>query len=70
MELAGITLMSNGEVVRSYERSVLDLGFLQKMLESCSKSSGAYAHYFQQVQREQETLDLLTAEMEKRKLFA
>lgn len=68
-DLSGIRLMQNEEVIRHYDRTLLDLVWLEKMVEQCNPKSPASAHYERQLKKERERLERLEDQMISRKLI-
>jgi len=70
IECSGITLMSDKEVICHYDRTLLDLGFLERMAQGCKSGSPAHSHYVGRLHKERRLLDLLKEQMEERELFS
>jgi hypothetical protein len=68
-DLVGISLMKDDEVLLHYDRSLLDMVWLEKMVEQCTPKSSACAHYEKQLRRERGRLDRLEGQMVERQLI-
>lgn len=68
-DLIAIRLMKDDEVIRHYDRSLLDMVWLERMVEQCSPKSAASMHYEKQLQKERHRLDRLEDQMVERRLI-
>jgi len=68
-DLVAIKLMRDDEIIRHYDRTLLDMVWLEKMAEQCTPKSAAHHHYSGQLKKERARMDKLEEHMTKRDLF-
>ncbi len=69
MELPAFNLFSDKDVLSHYDRTILDVTWLEKMVQSSPDKGPAYKHYSKQLKKEIVRLEALEEEMKRRNLF-
>ena len=69
MELCAYEICTDKEIARHYDRTLMDLTWLEKTLQGCTPKSAAHAHYTAQIKKERLRFDKLEELMQERGLF-
>ncbi len=69
MELCAYEFCSGKEIICQYDRTLLDMAWLEKILQGCTPGSPAYVHYSAQIKKERDRFNKLEELMAKKNLF-